>query len=246
MKPYHLLGVIVDKDNRHVFYLLRDVSGGKSLKDTDPTKPSIRVNPEEFKTLVGDHKVQLFELNGDEVIVSYTDEEKKEYAKTLKKSPLITNEQYWKSEATFYNGALSAEYGLSISLVCCRQAALIKTFVIQCAVYAPKMSDTTSALFKRSCMMAVPTAGDFFLCNWDKSRMDEFIYQCEEPISINTNTMRNLDNSLYACKMVGMKTPELSVVRGLADHFDDLSTAPPVAGSLAPAPHSGVHKMSLG
>lgn len=217
MKDFHPVGVAINRDGQRTCFLLRhmdgDVAGGIPSKF-----PTRIVSPSAFEEAVRDGRVELFEDYGNGPVHVMSEEEAKRYKKAVKRyKGELSNEEYWKSEATFADNVLTVPGAINISLVSMRVMSLVNQSVFQCAIYSKDMPNELLQFIKKNSVMAVASAPDMLICNMLQVHLSKLIVTYQgTPITLCAYAARNLDNAMYRVKMMGFRNPtEFELVHAL-------------------------------
>ncbi len=207
MKELHPAGVTINMNGEHVHYLLR-LPGGDMTKMNKPTdKPLMVVDRTTFNQLVKENRVQLFMDNGDGPTNIHTEEEMHEFRKSIKAIGGITDDEtYWKSEATFYDNVITIPGAINITLVAAHVMKLFNQVLLTGAVYSKDMYPELQTYLKKNCTTTSLTSPDMMMCNWLQSQFTQMLSDWESaPITVCMDTMKHLDNTVYAAKMLGFR-----------------------------------------
>lgn len=247
MKEYHPTGVVLSRDGTRVKMLLRGTSGSMGFKAKETLKQvSHVVSWDEFCCLVKQGSVQLFVDKGNGPTVEYSPEEIKALQKISKKiNTDVADELYWKSEMTFWDDCFDDPSGLSICLVCCRMIPIIKEVMVQGAFYMANPTDAVISTLSKNALVCKHHNGGVWMCNWSVSQLETILRMYDGPCSVNTNSMRCFDNTMYAAKMPGFSALPVWKITEVADLLEHVARENPNNHKSGTTSAGGVQRMQL-
>lgn len=245
MKPLHPDAVFINSKGERTFYLLRATDKSSVFKaDKDGVVESQLYSWAAFEQLVREDQVQYFQETANGVEISYTEEEIAFIRKKDKKLNLLSGEEYFRSEATFSDAGLQSSMILPISIVAVYQQALTRAKVLYGAFYMKNLSPQHREFLKANTVSLMHYSKDYALFSALRQQMDEILEGIGMHYTICTQTMRNLDNSIYKVGLLGFKPPAEAVILEIADELDARNVAFP-SSSEGKNPTAGFKKMSL-
>lgn len=249
-KEFHPTALITDRQGNKIKMILKSTGGELNRRTmTGDEQVLTIVTWEQFSQFVKEGRVQLFQDNGSGPVVAYSDEERAALRKVSKKcDTYVDDDTYWKSEMVFYDDCFEKVDGISIACVCCRRVSMVKQFVVQGCMYVNDPTETLINTLKRNSLVLKQHAANLYMANWRMEELENIICHYSGPVSVNTSSMRHLDNTVYAVKMPMFSTPEQSDVENIATRLEYAATLNPNNKFTAsPAGgQGGVSKITLG